>query len=119
MYKRVLLLCLLFQFFNCEEIIEVEDISEENIIILAPSNDATLSASTINFSWQPLEYADQYQIQIATPSFEASQQIIEDTIVTVATYAKMLSSDTYQWRVKARNFAYETSYNTQNLIIEE
>jgi hypothetical protein len=119
MYRKIVLLLLMLQFFNCEEIIAVEDISEENIIILAPSNDATLFASTINFSWQPLEYADQYQIQIATPSFEASQQIIEDTIVTVATYTKMLSSDNYQWRVKAINFAYETSYNTQNLTIEE
>jgi len=119
MLKNVILLLLTLQFFSCEEIIEVEDISEENIIILAPSNNVTLSESAINFSWQPIAYADEYQLQIVTPNFEASEQIILDTIITASNHIKTLDGNDYQWRVKAINFAFETSYNTQTLTIEE
>tara|TARA_R110000751_G_C13711975_1_gene474512 strand:- start:255 stop:614 length:360 start_codon:yes stop_codon:yes gene_type:complete len=119
MFKRVLLLCLLLQFFNCEEIIEVDDISEEIIVILAPSDNTTIEASSINFSWQELEFGETYHLQIATPNFDAPQQIVEDTLITSNNFSITLPANNYQWQVKAMNSAYETQFTTQSLTVEE
>ncbi|WP_299223900.1 hypothetical protein [uncultured Psychroserpens sp.] len=120
MLKKVIPLLLLIAIaYNCKDIIEVEDISEARIIILAPSNNSTIQMSTINFAWQPLVYGDNYQLQIATPDFENPIQIVEDTIISIPNFTKTLPENSYQWRVKAVNFAFETQYTTQNLTIEE
>ncbi|OUS03126.1 hypothetical protein A9Q86_01530 [Flavobacteriales bacterium 33_180_T64] len=119
MLKKVIILITILSLYNCEDIIAVEDISEETITILAPTNNITLENSSINFAWQPIEYAEIYQLQIVTPNFEASQQIIEDTLIIVSSFNKVLLANDYQWRVKAINFAYETPFTTQNLTVEE
>ena len=103
---------------SCEDLIEVEDISNETVNILAPVDNITLNTTNVNFSWQPLDFAESYQLQVASPDFENAQVILEDTLVNVTNFAKTLEVGAYQWRVKAINFAYETSYTTQNLTIE-
>ncbi|MDG5490654.1 hypothetical protein [Psychroserpens sp. SPM9] len=110
---------MLVSLYSCEEIIAVEDISNETVSIMAPTNNATISITSINFSWQPIEFADQYQLQIATPDFESTQQIVADTIISTSSFTKALEANSYQWRVKAINFAYETQFTTQNLIVED
>ena len=105
--------------FSCEEIIEVEDISEDTLIVLAPTNDATITNGSINFSWEPVTFADRYQLQIAIPNFESPQQLVEDTLITTSEFDKVLGVDTYQWRVRAINSTYQTLYTTQNLNVEE
>jgi hypothetical protein len=110
-----LLICL----YNCEELIEVEDISNEVVTILAPVNNTILETNVINFSWQVLEFAETYHLQVAKPSFVAAQEIVLDTIISSTNFTKILESSPYQWRIKAKNFGYETQYTTQNLTIED
>lgn len=119
MLKKILFGLLLLSFSNCEDIIAVEDISEETIMVLAPSNNISIGNGEVNFSWQPIEYAVSYHLQIVTPNFEVSQQIVEDTIISTSSFSKVLEANEYQWRIKAINFAYETQFTTQNLTIED
>ncbi|WP_298900964.1 hypothetical protein [uncultured Psychroserpens sp.] len=119
MLKKVAVVLVLLCLYTCEEIIAVEDISEMDLTILAPTNNATLDNTAINFSWQPIEFADSYQLQIATPNFETPLQFVEDTLLTGSSFTKSLLSNEYQWRVRAINSAYETAYTTQNLSIED
>ncbi|MCK8479012.1 hypothetical protein [Psychroserpens algicola] len=119
MFKKTVFLILLSGFYNCEEIIEVEDISEETISILAPTNNAILDVNDINFSWEPIEHAENYHLQIATPNFELAQQIIEDTLLTSSNFTKILPTNEYQWRIKGVNSAYQTQFITHYLTIEE
>lgn len=119
MKRNIYYIIFLVLFCNCEQLIEVEDISEETVIILAPTNNTTLTNTTVNFSWQPLAFAETYQLQVAFPDFDSTQVIVEDTILRVTSYIKILEQGSYQWRIKAINFAYETQYTTQNLTIEE
>ncbi|EDP71906.1 hypothetical protein FBALC1_12432 [Flavobacteriales bacterium ALC-1] len=119
MIKRVIILVVLISLYNCEELIEVEDISNEVVTILAPSDNSTIDTNTINFSWQALEFAETYQLQIARSGFETPEEIVEDTLVSVTSYTKVLLEGNYQWRIKAINFGYETPYTTQNLTIED
>lgn len=114
--KYLLLFGLLF---SCSEVIEVKDISNDLVVILAPVNNSVLQTSTVNFSWEALDFAETYKLQIAKPDFETAQTIVEDTIVSVTEFSKTLEASSYQWRIKAINSAYETAYSTQNLSIED
>ena len=58
-----------FFVYTCDDIIEVEDISDRTVTLVAPTDDAILSSGTIHFDWEPIEDAESYRIQIATPDF--------------------------------------------------
>ncbi|WP_422106025.1 hypothetical protein [Winogradskyella sp.] len=118
MLKKLYVILCFSLFASCEELIEVEDISNEAVIILAPVDNTTLTNNSVGFSWSPLDFAESYQLQVASPNFENAQVIVEDTIVNTTSFTKTLEAGTYQWRIKAINFAYETPFTTQNLNIE-
>lgn len=105
--------------FSCDDIIEVTDISEEAVTILAPTDTSVLTETTVNFSWNSVEDAESYRLQIATPDFENTTAIEEDTLVTTTNFSKALNSGNYEWRVRAENSDYQTTYTTQGFSITE
>lgn len=119
MKKTLLMLSLLIIVTACSDIIEVEDISNESVTLLAPTNNAVLSITDLTFSWQAFADAESYHIQIATPTFSEALQIVTDSITVSNSFTTTLEANDYQWRVRAENSAYETSYTTQNFTIEE
>lgn len=104
---------------GCEDIIEVEDISNKTVTVLAPTNSVVLNNTTITFTWESVSEANAYTIQIATPNFENAQQILLDSTVSTTSYTKLLDYNTYEWRVRAKNSEYNTLYTTQNFTVEE
>jgi len=100
-------------FISCEEILLVPDISKEEVVLTAPANNVTLSFSGVTLSWEPVENADKYHLQIATPNFDAAQKIVLDTIITKSSYTQQLNVGKYEWKVKAINSAYETTYSSR------
>jgi|SRR5690606_16149556 len=117
-YQSLGLLLILF-FFSCDDIIEVEDISEEEVVVLAPTHNAILSTQDVIFSWELIEEAAAYKLQIATPNFTEAIQIVGDTTVTALNFIKTLELGDYEWRVRAENSGYHTQYTTQKFTIEE
>lgn len=113
MKKVIYLFCLVLCTVACDDITEVEDISNEKVTVLAPANDVTLTDATVVFTWDAVEEAEHYKIQIATPSFEAAMQIVTDSTVTTTSFNKALSSGDYEWRVSAENSGYNTVYTAQ------
>ena len=107
-----------FLLYGCEEVFYVKDISKDTIEIIAPSNNVELNSGTQNFSWTALDGADTYQIQIATPNFENALQLVLDSTTTKMTISKDLEVGVYQWRVKAINSAYNTSFTTADFNIK-
>jgi len=67
--------------YSCEEIVSVPDLTEENIEILAPVDGTTLTSNEVTFSWNEVEFAERYQIQIAVPDFNNASEIIVDEIL--------------------------------------
>ncbi|MGC1633073.1 MAG: hypothetical protein WA749_13260 [Gelidibacter sp.] len=104
---------------SCNDIIELEDISMEKVALVAPHDGAVLKTTLLRFSWEPIADADSYQIQIATPNFEAPLQVYVDTTVAVNNLSVALERDSYEWRVKAKNSGYETNYSKQSFTVEE
>jgi len=110
----------LFVFFvSCDDIVGVNDISDETLTILAPTNGSTLIITDVTFSWNSVEDAEQYKLQVATPNFVMANQIILDTLVASTNFSQPLELGNYEWRVRAENSEYQTDYSTQNFTIEE
>lgn len=104
--------------FGCDDIVELDDISKDTVMLVAPYKNAVLQTTTLNFSWESIADADNYQIQIATPNFENPLQIVVDSTITTHNLSIDLESNTYEWRVKAKNSGYETLYTQQAFTIE-
>ncbi|WP_407556480.1 hypothetical protein [Winogradskyella sp. 4-2091] len=117
--KRVVLILVLLFVFSCDDIIEVEDISNEIVTVLAPTEASVLSDTTITFSWNEVEEAESYRLQIAAPNFENASAIEVDSLVTSSGFSKALEAGNYQWRIRGENSGYQTLYTTQSFSITE
>lgn len=116
MKKKLCLLSLVLILLNCEAIF-LEDISEEIVVLLAPSDNSEITRGSIQFNWQEVIDATDYRIQIATPDFENTTQILLDSIITETLFVKDLDSAAYQWRIRANNSEYSTEYTTNSITI--
>ncbi len=103
---------------SCDDIIEVPDISANIITVLAPTDSSILAETSVNFSWNMVTDAEQYKLQIATPNFETATQIVLDTTIISSNFTKTLDLGNYEWRIRAENSDYQTSYTTQSFTIE-
>lgn len=103
---------------SCEAITEVDDISNHEIILLAPAEGVIIDTTHVDFHWEAMKEATHYQLQIATPSFDKTIQIVIDTIVANHSFSTTLIDSLYEWRVRGINFGYKTDYSTTNFIIQ-
>ena len=117
--KYLKVIALLMLLVSCEEIIEVEDISSRTVTVLAPTDESTLNITDINFSWNVVEDAEQYKLQIATPNFETANQIVLDSTITALNFTQTLEFGDYEWSIRAENSDYQTNYTTQSFTVEE
>jgi hypothetical protein len=99
--------------FSCEEILLEQDISESNVELIAPANNSQFSTTTLSFSWQLVENATEYQLQIAKPNFTAPLQIVIDTLIQSNSFPTQLQIGQYEWRVRALNSGYSTPYSNR------
>lgn len=109
---------LLFVMLACDDVIFEQDISASYVRILAPTEEVELTTGKISFNWEPIEGADAYHIQIATPNFLNAIQIESDSLVVGSQYSKLLLPGDYEWRIRGENSAFETAYfsNTFSVI---
>ena len=103
--------------YGCSDIF-VMDISEDNVSLLAPHNNLETTIGTQTFWWEKVEDAQSYNLQIVTPGFNQTERLILDTTISYNTFTYNLSPNKYEWRVKALNSAYETSYTSFSLRID-
>ncbi len=114
--KKVYLLLLLCFTLSCEAIF-VEDISDDSVMLQAPTNNSQVTSGNIVFTWQLVDQAEAYQVQIATPDFQNASQIVLDSITDANSVSTHLDAGTYEWRVKAMNSEYETPYSAVSFTV--
>ena len=110
-------MAILLSLYSCEDILEVPDISNQTVSILAPTEGSTLTINAVGFNWETVEDATGYTVQVATPNFENAAQLVLDSVVQVDTLGQIstridqtLFNGNYQWRVKAFNSDYKTVF---------
>lgn len=118
MRKLYFIVSLFFIIVGCDDILMVEDFSDETVSVLAPAEGATLTTTSVTFSWNGVVDAEQYRLEIATPSFENASQLVMDSIVMTTNFTSILEANDYQWRVRAENIGYATPYTTQSFRVD-
>jgi len=92
--------------FSCEDILE-EDISNDIVQAITPTKDAVIESNVVNFKWNSLKGADKYRVQV----FESDQVLILDSLTTKTSLTLPLEAGSYIWRVRAENYAYQSTYS--------
>lgn len=110
-----ILMALLFS--ACEEIIMEGDISDRHVTLLAPAEGSQLTATSLTFSWEEIEDASGYRLQIARPDFVDPEQIVLDTLVSSTHFSTQLNIGAYHWRVKAVNSGYQTDFTDRSFSV--
>ena len=73
--KIGLLVLTLITLIACEDIIEVPDVSNQTIIVLAPLNGANIIENRIGFNWDAISDVEGYSIAVATPNLGLSHKV--------------------------------------------
>jgi hypothetical protein len=77
------------------------NLSNQTILLSAPSDQFNTNDPTINFQWQPLSGAETYLLQVGTPDFSTLSLEKE---LAMPSYNHTVSNDgQYGWRVRAVN----------------
>lgn len=98
-------LCGALFFASCEDVLE-EDISDDMVIIIAPTDNAQLEGNSVQFRWNALEGAEDYRLQITGDQ----QRLILDSLISTTLFEFQIDPGSYQWRIRAENFAYVTPF---------
>ena len=113
-----------FLIISCEDILEEVDISDRQVTIFAPLNNTMVNSNEVNFNWDRLEDATSYRFQLASPNFTETQQLVLDSIFQQDSLGNVSSqiqqtllNGAYEWRIKAMNSGFETSYTTSNFMV--
>lgn len=101
---------------GCNDFFEI-DISKDEVFLLAPSDNYETSLETINFWWEDVDGAIEYEIQIVICDFENIQSLVSDTIISESSIRVQLAEGKYQWRVRAINGSSSTKYSTRSITI--
>ncbi|WP_103865335.1 hypothetical protein [Aquimarina sp. I32.4] len=105
--------------FGCEEVLFEEDLSDKEIVLIAPSDKTTVENTSVTFSWEAVDQATEYHLQLAQPNFENATQIVMDTTVASTSFNTTLVKNEYEWRVRAENSGSATSYVNAGFKIVE
>lgn len=115
--KTIRLALILLAVYGCEDLF-VEDITQENIQLLAPADSLRTAHFTHNFWWTALEGASQYKLEVVLGTFEFSERLVLDSTLSLNSFEYSLLPGNYQWRVQGVNSNYNSSFSTFNLFID-
>ena len=104
--KIVYLLLLIITTASCEDILE-KDITNSTVQINYPLANTNINSNAVNFQWNKLDGATKYRVQVMTPN----TAVVIDSTVTVNNLSVPLNDGIYQWRVRAENNAYTSTYS--------
>lgn len=104
--NKLMLIVIATLTFSCEDILE-EDITNDMVQVVYPTEGVTIESNVAVFQWNRLEGADDYRVQVYTNN----QFQIFDTLVNTNTVTLPLIAGTYQWRLRGENSAYESAYS--------
>jgi hypothetical protein len=103
-------------FISCDDIFE-EDLTDDVIVLITPSNNDTSTIQSQLFKWEAADEAVKYRIQIASPSFAFTQTLILDSTISNTQIYFSLEPGIYQWRVKAINYSSESEFSSPFTIM--
>jgi len=96
---------------SCSDIIE-DDIENISPNLISPADGSRNEFPIQTFSWEEIEEADFYNLQVAEPNFDNAQRIVLDSNITTNYFEYNLVPGNYQWRLRAENSGYKSKYTS-------
>lgn len=118
---RYLLFMWLLLAASCE-ILE-EDISRQEVNVVAPADNITVEAGRVDFRWLAMERISGYEFTLVGPSFSAAERVVVDTVIYADTLDRrfgcrvMLDEGKYEWSVSGFNAGYKTCTQIRSLHV--
>lgn len=106
--NRVSLIAIALILFSCDDILE-KDITNDMVELIWPINFDEVESNVVTFKWNSLSDTDKYRIQI----FKTDKTKILDSLISKTNLTYPMLKGEYQWRVRAENSAYQSSYSLQ------
>jgi hypothetical protein len=116
-YIIILALISTLTFISCEDL-TVKNITDKELVVIAPGDNLRTSFSTQTFWWEELDGAAAYNLQIVSPSFESVEILLADSILTKNKFTINLFPGRFEWRVKAVNGSFQTPFIVRSLQID-
>ncbi len=107
---------IIISFTSCKSWFD-KNIQSDSVNIISPFNNFTDSILTVDFRWDKLDGATQYQIQIVKPSFDSIVNFVLDSIVSDVVFQYDFTPGFYQWRIRGVNREFESKWTTRNINI--
>lgn len=120
--KLLVISCLItFLLGSCGLIFD-NDLSKEEIKLIAPQDSAVVEGNdqTLHtFWWEANDQIETYRFQVVSPDFENPSIPVLDTLVTQTTLKLNLEQRKFQWRVRGENSVNNlTSYCTRTFTVD-
>ncbi|PXY41150.1 hypothetical protein DMB65_09350 [Flavobacterium cheongpyeongense] len=106
--NKLLLIALSILTYSCDDILE-EDISDNTVQLISPTENTTIESNVVNFKWSSLKGADKYRIQIYEDEILLLDSLTASTNLTLP-----LETGSYSWSVRGENYAYESLYSSNS-----
>lgn len=94
-----------------------EDVEAEEIILLAPLDNAFTEVLSHTFWWATIPGTSSYRLQIVTPSFEHTELLLLDSLMEGDKFDFSLYPGEFEWRVRGENSAYNTKWSAASIVI--
>ena len=95
----------------------VSDISQSSVLLSFPVNNEMYGDSSLTLSWQEIFSATSYLVQLIDKS--NNKFILNDTVATNSiSTGDTLSTNFYEWKVKAINYQSQTDFTTAEFEID-
>lgn len=104
---------------SCDAVFE-DDLSGVVVDLAIPADGAQLGNSIVQFHWDSIKEALEYDFQLVTPSFsDSTAYFITDTTLSEFGLTRVLGIGEYEWRVKAINNSSESCFATSAFSVTE
>nr|WP_315257949.1 hypothetical protein [uncultured Flavobacterium sp.] len=104
--NRVSIIAIALILFSCDDILE-KDITNDMVELISPINLEKIESNVVTFKWNSLSDTDNYRIQI----FKTDKTKVLDSLISKTNLTYPMLKGKYQWRVRAENSAYQSSYS--------
>lgn len=112
-------LTITFAAASCGDDFIEKNLKKQKITVLSPTNNYVSSSTSIIFWWEEVKGADEYKLQVVSPSFINIQSLVLDTTISNDKFIYGFDpNSSYQWRIKAVNSSSETEYAIFNFSID-
>lgn len=117
-YKLLAIIFLAGIMAACTKDFVVKNIKKSHVNIIAPADGMSTPTNSVIFWWDELDGAEEYELQIVSPDFNAVQQLLVDTVLSGNKFTHTFAPDNYQWRIRATNAGGSTEYTTRSFVID-